>query len=80
MITNHTKYFDHWDNILNTKIIKNILDEKIFEKKISCRAISSPAITENSKLKDKEFIERDEESKELMDVQVEAFLAKYRKS
>ena len=74
LITNHTKYFDHWDNILNTKIIKNILDEKIFEKEDFLSSNIKPGYNWRTlRAKDKEFIERDEESKELMDVQVEAF-------
>ena len=74
IMTNHTA-FDHWDNILSTKIIKNILDNKIFTSSDFKSSDMKPGyLWKTAFKKDTElFIERDRESVELMDLQINQF-------
>ena len=73
-MTNHT-VFDHWDNILNSKIIKNILNESIFSSEDFKTADIKPGYIWKtaSKQQAAPYVKRDIESLELMDLQINQF-------
>ena len=74
IMTNHT-VFDHWDNILNSKIIKNILNESIFSSEDFKTADIKPGYIWKtaSKQQAAPYVKRDKESLELMDLQINQF-------
>ena len=74
IMTNHT-VFDHWDNILNSKIIKNILNESIFSSEDFKTADIKPGYIWKTASKQLEegYVKRDKESLELMDLQINQF-------
>lgn len=74
IMTNHTA-FDHWDNILSSKIISNILNEKIFSIQEFKTTSTKPGYEWKtaSKQQAAPFVKRDQESLELMDLQINQF-------
>lgn len=74
IMTNHT-VFDHWDNILSSKIIRNILNESIFSSEDFKTADIKPGYIWKtaSKQQAAPYVERDKESLELMDLQINQF-------
>tara|TARA_Y100001970_G_C14211101_1_gene846976 strand:+ start:157 stop:2202 length:2046 start_codon:yes stop_codon:yes gene_type:complete len=74
IMTNYT-VFDHWDNILNSKIIRNILNERIFLAEDFKTADIKPGYIWKTARKQQEegYVKRDKESLELMDLQINQF-------
>ena len=74
VMTNHT-VFDHWDSILNSKIIRNILNERIFTSEDFKKADIKPGYIWKtaSKQQAAPYVKRDQASLELMDLQINQF-------
>jgi hypothetical protein len=74
IMTNHT-VFDHWDNILSSKIIKNILNDKIFSIEDFKKSNTKPGYVWKTASKEQPapFVKRDQASSELMDLQINQF-------
>ena len=74
VMTNHTA-FDHWDSILNSKIIRNILNERIFTSEDFKKADIKPGYIWKtaSKQQAAPYVKRDQASLELMDLQINQF-------
>ena len=74
IMTNLTA-FDHWDSILNSKIIRNILNERIFTSEDFKKADIKPGYIWKtaSKQQAAPYVKRDQASLELMDLQINQF-------
>lgn len=72
IMTNHTN-FDHWDNILSTKIIRNILNNEIFKSSDFKKSKMKPGYLWKTGMNALTYEKRDEESLELMDLQINQF-------
>ena len=74
IMTNHTA-FDHWDSILNSKIIRNILNERIFTSEDFKKADIKPGYIWKTANKQQAapYVKRDQASLELMDLQINQF-------